>query len=131
MPGIAGPHPTIITGFVAGADLRGYQYCLVKYSAANTVALAAADTDLAIGVLYNEPYTGEPAEIVPLGQVCLLKVDGNASAITPGTRLASGADGRGHATTTDHKRVSAIALDNSSADGDVILAALIASDVSL
>jgi hypothetical protein len=131
MAGIAAPKPLIVTGFTAATDLTGKQYCLLKYSAENTLTYAAANTDLAVGVLYNEPYTGEPVELVPLGQICMMKVDGNAGAIVPGTRLTSDAAGVGHATTTNLQRVSAIALDNSSADGDVIMVALIASDVSL
>ena len=131
MPGISAPRPLIVTGFVAGADLTAKQFCLLKYSAANALTYAAADTDLAVGVCYNKPYTGEAVELVPLGQVCMMKVDGNAGAIVPGTRLVSDAAGVGHASTTNVKRASAIALDSSSADGDVIMVALIASDISL
>jgi len=131
MPGIMVTPPVKITGFRAYTDLTTYQYCMVKYQAANVATVASANTDLVFGVLYNEPYTGEPCEIVPPGQICLMKVDGAAGAIVPGTRLASGSDGRGHSITTNVKRASAIALDNSAADGDIIAVALIPSDVSL
>jgi len=131
MPGVFVPEPVKITGYIAGEDLTGCQYCFVKRSAANTVVKGAADTDLCIGVLYNEPYTGEPCEIVPPGQVCMLKVDGNASAITAGMRLVSDAAGVGHYSVTNLKRSQGMALDDSSADGDIIAFAFIPSDISL
>lgn len=131
MPGISVPQPLILGGYVAGEDLTGCQYCAVKRSAANTVVKGAADTDLCIGILYNEPYTGEPCEIVPPGQMCMMKVDGAASAITAGMRLVSDAAGVGHVSTTNLKRSLATAWDDSSADGDIIAVAFNPSDISL
>lgn len=131
MPGVSAPEPMKISGYVAGADLTGYQYCLVKRSAANTVIICTADTDLAIGVLYNEPYTGEPAEIVPPGQVCMLRVDGNASAITAGMRLSCNSTGEGIYSVTNLKRQNAIALDDSSAANDEIAVFFAPCDISL
>jgi len=132
MAGVAPDRPPVIMpGFVAAADLSAKQYHIALYSAANKLTVASAATDLMVGVIYNEPYTGEPIELVPPGQVCLMIVDGNAGAIVPGTRLTSDASGHGIATVTNLDRVIAIALDNSSAAGDVICVALIPSDVSL
>jgi hypothetical protein len=41
--------------FKAAADLSAKQYFLVKYSAADTVALCGAAADRAFGVLMNKP----------------------------------------------------------------------------
>lgn len=52
---------------VAAADLSTKQYYLVKLSAANTVNVCAATTDIPIGVLTNKPAAGEACEITFFG----------------------------------------------------------------
>lgn len=122
----------LISGYVAAADLSAYQYCLVKRSAANTVNICTADTDLAIGVLYNKPdAAGAPAEIAPPGQCAMLRVDGNASAITAGMRLSCNSTGEGIYSVTNVKRQNAIALDDSSAANDEIAVFFAPCDISL
>lgn len=41
--------------WLAAADLSASQFCVVKMSAAKTVALGTAATDVVIGVLQNKP----------------------------------------------------------------------------
>ncbi len=131
MPGIALPAPSaVLLGYLAAADLRQYQYCLVKRTAANAVNICTGATDDHLGVLINKPNTGEPCEIVPPGSVCMARVDGNATAITAGLDLTAGADGRGHVTATDKDTIMLKALDDSSADGDIIACAVVAGNVS-
>lgn len=52
---------------VAGADLSTHQYKFVKMSAANTVVLCSAITDKPIGILQNDPKSGQEAEITVIG----------------------------------------------------------------
>ena len=132
MPGVSVPRPMLISVYVAAADLSAYQYCLVKRTAANTVNICTADTDLAIGVLYNKPdAAGAPCEIAPPGQCVMLRVDGNASAITAGMRLSCNSTGEGIYSVTNVKRQNAIALDDSSAANDEIAVAFAPCDISL
>jgi len=87
--------------FVADQDLRTKQYFLVKMQATGTpmgVILASAVTDACIGVLQNEPNTGEAAVVrvlgtskvscgTPVGLVVpgLVVSDANGQAIASGT----------------------------------------------
>ena len=57
-----------IPGLVAGADLSDYQYYLVKLnSTAQQVVRCDAVTDIPIGILQNDPESGEAAEVMALG----------------------------------------------------------------
>jgi len=106
--------------FIAAADLSDYQYCFVKFSAKDTVAMCGASEDM-VGILQNKPdAAGKAASVVLLG-VSQLRVDGNAGAITRGTSyLESDAAGEGVVTTTDKDPVGALALASSSAANDQI-----------
>jgi hypothetical protein len=94
-----GPQITV-PGLVAGADLSASsaQYKFVKYSAARTVVLCAAITDVPAGVLQNRPKQGEAAVVCAIGVTKLqgdadlangalvgTSADGQAAAVTPGT----------------------------------------------
>lgn len=132
MPGVACPDPVLLSGYLAAADLSAYLYCLVKRTAANTVNICTADTDLAIGVLYNKPSAaGAPCEIAAPGQLCKMRVDGNASAITAGMRLSCNSTGEGIYSVTNLKRSNAIAMDDSAAANDEITVYLSPCDISL
>jgi len=54
--------------FVAGADLSSQAiYSAMKlHSTENQVVVCAADTDICIGVLLNQPGSGEGAQVQPL-----------------------------------------------------------------
>jgi len=56
-----------IPGLSAGASLVNDQYKFVKLSANNTVVLCAAATDRPIGVLQNNPASGQAAEVLGIG----------------------------------------------------------------
>ena len=101
------------------ADLSNYQFCFVTMSGAETVTFCGAGGK-PVGVLQNKPDTiGHAAAIVTHGptQLC---VDGNAGAISRLSWLKSDSAGKGVATTTDKDVVGAMALQASSAAGDVI-----------
>lgn len=132
MPGVGCPDPILIPGYFAAADLSSYQFCLVKRTAANTVNICTADTDLALGILYNKPEAaGAPCEIAAPGQLCRMRVDGNASAITAGMRLSCNSTGEGIYSVTNVKRQNAIAWDDSAAANDEITVFLSPCDISL
>jgi hypothetical protein len=101
----------------AGADLSAKQYYALQLTTSETVTLADA-TVRCVGILQNDPASGEAAS------VCLL---GISKAITDGTSaiacmdsLAPDANGKLVKTTTDNDEVVAIALAPSTADGTII-----------
>ena len=68
------------TTFTAGADLSAAQYKFVKIDPADgDVVLCAAVTDRPIGVLQNDPASGEAAEVTIVGGSKLV-AGGSASA---------------------------------------------------
>lgn len=86
--------------FTAGADLRTKQYMPVKFSAANTVNVAGA-AEAAIGILLNDPNSGEAAIVRMLGQ-SIAWVDGTV-AIAAGDPLECDANNRLVKSTTDKR----------------------------
>jgi len=84
--------------FTASADLSAKQYHFVKMSGNNTVTVCAAITDVPIGVLQNNPTSGQAAEVclfgiskvvadgtLAAGNVIGTSLDGQADAITAGS----------------------------------------------
>lgn len=59
-----------IPGLVAGANLASSQYKVVKFaSTAGQVVVVSATTDSAIGILQNDPASGQPAIIAGPGDI--------------------------------------------------------------
>lgn len=52
---------------VAGADLSTHQYKFVKMNGSGQAVLCTAVTDVPIGVLQNDPKSGQEAEITVIG----------------------------------------------------------------
>lgn len=86
--------PGLSITFIAGADLSAYQYHFVKLSADNTVVICAAQTDIPVGVLQNDPDAAGKAASVMIYGVSKLEVAA-AGALTFG--LAVGTDAVGEA----------------------------------
>lgn len=84
-----------LTGLKAAADLSAKQFYLVKLTAANTVNVCAAVTDVPIGVLQNTPTSGQAAEITSVG---VTKVSADA-ALSAGDIIGSSADGQAQTVT--------------------------------
>jgi hypothetical protein len=59
--------PGIDVTFKAGANLSTHQYKVVYLSAANTVTILSAATDLGIGILQNAPTSGQDAVVRIIG----------------------------------------------------------------
>lgn len=54
--------------YPAGGDLSAKQFHFVKLNSSRQVVICAAVTDLPIGVLQNNPASGETAVVCPLGR---------------------------------------------------------------
>lgn len=105
-----------IPGLVATGDLSSSQYKVVKLaSTAGAVKVAAAATDAAVGILYNEPASGEPALVAYGGVVKVL----SEASVTAGSYVAPSTTGRAKITTTGNDDVFGQALTAGDA-GDII-----------
>ena len=105
--------------FKAAADLRTKQYYTVEYSAAETVNVCNAATDVGLGVLQNKPNTNEAAEVVMVG-ICPAITDGSGTAISVNDWLGPNSSGKLVKKATADYSVCARALEASSADGTII-----------
>ncbi|MFI8696757.1 capsid cement protein [Dietzia maris] len=89
---------------VAGENLSGKRYHIVKLNSDGKVVLAAAATDAIIGVLDNEPKAGETAEVVTVNGQGTFRVKA-AAIIAKDAFITSDANGQAVATTTAGNRV--------------------------
>jgi hypothetical protein len=108
--------------FVAGADLSTKQYTFVKLNSSGQVIAVAADTDVPVGVLQNNPVSGAEASVLIVGGT---KIVASASAAL-GTVLAIGTTSAGKAVnrpvTDTTKYTLGIYLEAPGADGDIVAA---------
>ena len=108
--------------FVAGGDLSSSQYKFVKLNSSGQVVAIAADTDVPIGVLQNNPASGAEASVVIVGGT---KIVASASGAL-GTVIAIGTTSAGkavaRATTDTTKYVLGTYLQAPGADGDIVAA---------
>lgn len=109
-----------IPGLVAGASLAAKQYTPVKLSstAARTVLSATTTAHVVIGVLMNDPASGEEAEVATLGVV---KCVAGTSTITRGLSLSCNSTGAVNVTAG---KIFGIAIDAPTAVGDLIMVKL-------
>lgn len=118
---IAG-YPVKIT-LVAGADLSSSQYLFVKLNASGQAVICNGATDSPIGVLQNDPASGEEASVLVVGGTKLVA----GAAINPGIKIGTGANAKADAkvagTDTTEYTVGVVLLA-SSADGDIITAVI-------
>lgn len=104
-----------IPGLVAGADLSAKQYLLVRLaSTAKTVLVAAAATAAFIGVLQNDPKSGEAASVVCAGLTKSIA----GGAISPGDLVTANSTGQCVATTTANNKVVGKAVTAATTAGD-------------
>ena len=104
--------------FTAGEDLSDYQYYAVYLSADNTVKVCTTSHVDAIGVLQNDPESGEEAVVRALGST-KVKV---GEAITAGKRCYVDTDGmvmEENAAAQTEVRMIGIMLADAGADGDI------------
>ena len=112
----------VVLSIPAGADLSAKQYTFVKISGTGVISVAAA-TDAPIGVLLNDPASGETAAVAVSGIVKLVASAAITAGVTIGTTatgtavtLAAGAD------TT--KYIVGRAITAAGAGGDIITVAV-------
>jgi hypothetical protein len=106
--------------FVAGEDLRSYQYRFVHLADDNTVDLLDSGSEFPIGILQNAPNTGGVAVVRIMG---VSKLAMNA-AVTVGSPLkaeyvSASDNGKGDAADTDGDYMRAICLQAAGAEDDV------------
>jgi len=75
----------------AGADLSAKQYFFVKINSSGDAVLCSAATDKPIGVLQNDPASGEEASIVVVGGTKLV----TSAACDEGTVVGTASTGKG------------------------------------
>lgn len=95
-----------------------YQYHFMKLSTTGQLVVCGAG-DKIIGVLQDTPASGVAGEYFYAG-ISRLVVDGNAGAIAAGDYLKADASGQGVKTTTNGDEVGAVAMQASTAAGDII-----------
>ena len=107
-----------IPGLIATGDLSASQYLVVKAaSTAKAVKVATtAATDPVLGVLQNDPASGEAAEVAFSG-ICKVKA---ATSVTFGAPVTFNSTGYVKTTSTDGNRIVGIALEASDTAGDII-----------
>ena len=108
-----------LPGLVAGANLAAAQYKVVKFaSTAGQVIVVTATTSLAVGILQNDPASGQPAVIAGPGDVAIALA--GASDIAQGELLGFDTSGRVVDHTTDGRFMIAQALAASAGFNDEI-----------
>ncbi len=120
--------PVLQKTFLAAGDLSALQWCFVKMSADQTVAVC--ESGMAIGVLTNMPKAIGVGAVVRLLGTTKIRVDGSGTPITAGTPLVATTGGVAIAGGANKDSVCAIALAGSTASGDVIEAMLVRYCVS-
>ncbi len=100
----------------AGSDLSAKQYYILRVTAAQTVDVTTAATQVAIGVLQNDPESGNAATYSMEG--CVTKLSAGA-AIAAGASVSSDANGQGATGGTGDQCVG-IALTAASGAGEII-----------
>lgn len=118
----------VVLSIEAGADLSTKQYTFVKLSG-TTVISAAAATDLPIGVLVNDPASGETAAVAVSG---IVKLKASA-AITAGALVGTTSTGLGVALTagTDTtKYILGRAVTAAGAANDIITVAVNCANIA-
>lgn len=112
----------VVLSIPAGADLSAKQYNFVKISGTGVILVAAA-TDVPIGVLLNDPASGETAAVAVSG---IVKLEASA-AITAGATIGTTATGTAitlAAGTDTTKYIVGRAITAAGAAGDIITVAI-------
>lgn len=96
----------------------------VLKASSGTCVVTAAATDAALGVCTEDCAAGGLASVAPAGSGAIVFVEVSASGIAIGDNLAPVASGQCNKTTTSTHKVFAVALEASTAAGQLIKAVL-------
>lgn len=115
--------PDLVVSFKAGGDLSSKQYYFVKMNADNEVVVCSGATDIPVGVVQNDPTSGQEAEVMVQG---VSKVSSDA-ALTAGTLIGTSGDGQADAKTAGSDGTEYIAgqVIEGSSGADVLATAII------
>jgi hypothetical protein len=105
----------------AGEDLSAKQYYFVKVNTSGQAVLCAAATDRPIGVLQNDPASGEEAAIVVVGGTKVVSSASIDEGALIGTNNAGKADGKTPGTDTTEYAVGTVILA-AGADNEILTA---------
>jgi hypothetical protein len=103
---------------------------VVKVSSGTAIVTTAA-TEAALGVVTEDCAANGTASIAPAGSGAIVFVEASASGIAIGDNLAPVASGQCNKTTTSTHKVFAVALEASTAAGQLIKAVLSPATVTL
>lgn len=101
---------------LADGDNSAGQFCFVTVDANGRADIAAANSEVIVGVQQNKPAAIDRGTTVQINGTSKLKIGGN---VNEGDRLTADASGYGVATTTAGHTVGAIAL-TAGVSGDII-----------
>lgn len=111
-------------GLVAGSTFAAGQYKVVKFaSTAGAVVPVTATTDLAIGIIQNDPTTGQEASVAGPGSIATALA--GAADIAAGELLGFNSSAQVVDHTTDGRYMLCQALEASTAVGDEIKVSII------
>ena len=116
-----------IPGLVANQDLTTAQYLVMQMAGTTGTPFCINEstltTQLPIGILQNDPTTGEAAEVLGIGEVGRGHI---AAAVTPGDALGNDTEGRlitvstGSTNAGAYRFICATALGSGQAAGEII-----------
>lgn len=106
--------------YVAAADLSSSQYHIVELTGNDQCNVCNNAGDQPIGILQNDPGSGQAATVWSNFGVSKVVSDGSGTAIARGDLLGTNASGRAVKKAADADRVIGIALDASTANGTII-----------
>ena len=108
-----------LTGLVASADYSttGQFYAVKLASTDGQITVCSSTLDVAIGILQNDPASGQEADVLVFGESMAYV---GPSDVAIGDVLTSNTTGQLEDTTTDNHVVIARALEASSASGDLV-----------
>lgn len=108
-------------GMTAASDISTSQYFILEVTAADTVDVCNAATDVPFGVLQNEPGNGETAEVAYAdGDITKVVSDGSGTAISVGDQVGTDGNGRAVVKGTSGNLVLGRALAASDSQGEII-----------
>lgn len=116
---MAGAKELTTVSYLASGNLSAIQYHFV-YLASDEQVTQATATTVIDGILQDDPDAENEGALVGIKGISKLVVDGSGTAITVGCKLAADASGHGVITTSDLDDYGAVAMNASTASGDII-----------